>query len=79
MKTEQSKKIRNRYLRIRTLMLKKGITGGDIARTLGVTRIAINSVIKGVFNSPRIRAAIASSLGLPYGKLWGEEKKQEAA
>lgn len=74
MTTTQSKKTRNRYLRIRFLMLKKGITGGDIARPLGVTRVAINQVIKGVFNSPRIREAIANALEVPHEKLWAKSR-----
>lgn len=57
-------------------MLRKGITGGDIARTLNVSRTAVNSVIKGRWRSPRVQEAIAHALGVPYEKLWG---KKEAA
>ena len=72
----KDKKTHRRYLRIRTLMLKKGITGGDIARTLGMTRTAINAVIKGFWPSPRVQDAVAEILGAPYEKLWGEAYRE---
>ncbi len=60
-------------------MLKKGITAGDIGRTIGVTRQAVNGVIKGYWPSPRVENAIADALGVPYEKLWGKKKEEKAA
>jgi hypothetical protein len=67
---------RTKYLKIRILMLRKGITGGDIARKLKVSRTAVNEVIVGRWKSPRVQKAIAEILKVPYEKLWG---KKEAA
>ena len=77
MTSPQNKKTHKRYLKIRTLMLRRGITGGDIGRYIGVTRNAVNAVIKGFWPSPRVEMAVSEILGVPYEKLWG--KKKEAA
>lgn len=76
MNSFESKKTHKRHLKIRILMLKKGITGGDIARMLGVTRLAVNGVIQGRWPSPRVQKAIAEALGAPYEKLWGEAYRE---
>lgn len=61
---------------IKIEMLKKGITGGDIGRSIGVTRTAIALVINRKRVSPRLRRAIATAINMPYEEVWGEEKME---
>ena len=66
---DKSKKIRMR-------MIAKGITGAEIARTVGVDRTAIYKTIKGKIKSFRLRKAITDALDLQIDKLWTETKRK---
>jgi len=57
--------------KIKIEMIKKGITGAEIARNAGVTRIAIYHIIEGRRRSPRLRRAISAALDLPRS-IWEE-------
>jgi len=63
MLTEQGKKIK-------ALMALAGISGAEIARTLGVHRSAVSKVADGVMKSRRIREAIARDLKTRVHDLW---------
>jgi lambda repressor-like predicted transcriptional regulator len=65
--------------KIKIEMLKKGITGADIARRAGVTRVAIYHVIEGRVKSTRLRKAIADALGMKIKQIWPENNKRKAA
>jgi lambda repressor-like predicted transcriptional regulator len=54
------------------MMLRKGLSGAEISRRVGVTRQAINGVINLKWKSRRIRKAIANNLGVKYRNLWDE-------
>ncbi|MBF0404946.1 MAG: HTH domain-containing protein [Nitrospirae bacterium] len=56
---------------IKKLMIDKDITGGEIARRIGVTRTAVNRTIQYHLKSHRVRAGIAECLSMPYDLLWG--------
>ena len=57
--------------KIKIELLKKGVTGAEIARKLGVNRSAIYLVISGRAKSRRIRKAICEMTGLPWS-IWEE-------
>jgi lambda repressor-like predicted transcriptional regulator len=59
-------------IKIRSMMLRKGLSGAEISRRVGVTRQAINGVINLKWKSRRIRKAIANNLGVKYRNLWDE-------
>jgi hypothetical protein len=60
-------------LYIRIEMLKCGVTGGTIARSLGLTSGAVNSTVSGRIKARWIREAIAAAIKKPYLEVWGEE------
>ena len=65
--------------KIRIEMIKQGITGGEIARRLGVDRSAIWHAVSGNIRSSRIRKGICDALGLPMS-IWEEmDREQEKA
>lgn len=64
--------------KIKIELLKKGVSGAEIARKEGVDRTAIYHVIKGDTKSPRLRKAIAEAVELPVEALWGEPEKKAA-
>lgn len=55
--------------KIKIKMLKKGITGAEIARRAGVDRTAIYHVLAGRSRSYKLRRAICKATGLPM-KIW---------
>jgi len=59
-------------------MLKKGITGVEIARRIGVTRSAIYMTISGEIKSLRLRRAIANALGMTVRELWPIDNQKAA-
>ena len=65
--------------RIKIEMLKKGISGAEIARSVGVTRVAIYHVIEGRSNSKKLRQSIADALGCQVSDLWADEKPRKKA
>ncbi len=62
--------------KIKIELLKNGITGAEIARRAGVTRVAIYHVIEDRSKSRRLRKAIAKALGLPVEELWPNVNKR---
>ena len=69
----------NTATKIKIELLKKGISGAEIARNKGVDRTAIYHVIKGNSKSLRLRKAIAEALGVSYESLWHEPEYKKAA
>ena len=65
-----------RSRKIKALLALKGVSAFSIARKLGVDRSLITKVIsdKTYNKSPRVRAAIAEALDVPYEELWGKEE-----
>jgi|GEM_PF-3525401 len=59
--------------RIRIEMIKKDITGAEIARNAGVHRTAIYKVIDGSSKSGSLRKAIADALGMGVEELWEKD------
>jgi len=64
--------------KIKIELLKKGVTGAEIARQLGVHRVAVYLVISGKSKSHRIRRAICQHTGLPWS-IWAELDREKAA
>ena len=71
----------NKYLnnfprekKIKILGTLLGINWAEVARKIGVTRVAIYRTISGEIKSKRLRKAIADALHIPYSELWNEEK-----
>ena len=69
--------------KIKIEFLKKGVSGAEIARRLGVTRAAVYHVIVGRTKTHRIRKAICEATGLRWS-IWDEldreiKEKKEAA
>ncbi len=61
-------------LKIRAMLVERGITNADIARDLGVTRHAIYGVIHGRWTSRPVATEIARRLGLPLEKVFPRYK-----
>jgi lambda repressor-like predicted transcriptional regulator len=64
--------------KIKIRLLEKGITGAEIARRVGVTRVAIYLTISGEVKSQRLRKAIADALGVPVSELWPNNNRKAA-
>lgn len=60
--------------KIRIEMIKRDVSGAEIARKVGVTRVAIYRTIDGFIKSYRLRKAIADAIGEPVEALWPEDK-----
>jgi len=58
---------------IKAGLILKGISCGQLARKLGVSRTWMSLVVCSRVKSRRIQQAIADALEIPYEKLWGEE------
>jgi lambda repressor-like predicted transcriptional regulator len=63
---------REQTIKIRVLMMKRGISGAEIARQLGVTRVTVNEVINLRWKSSRVRQGIAEALCVAYEDIWGK-------
>jgi DNA-binding XRE family transcriptional regulator len=62
--------------RIKHLMVDADLTGGVIARNIGVTRQSINLAIRGEIKSPRLRKVIAKALGKKVIDLWPDSANE---
>jgi len=62
----------------KSLMVLKGVTNQDIARTERVSETWVSLVLTGKAGSKRIRAAIARAVGEPVKKLWPNDKRKAA-
>lgn len=61
--------------KIRAVMILRGITGAELARRINVTRTAINMVVEGRRQTPRLRKFIAKEVGFPVD-LWEEMDRE---
>lgn len=61
---------------IAILMVLHEVTQTRIAKELGITVPAVNSVIKGLRKNPRIRQAIADALGCTFQQIWSDDNRQ---
>ncbi|WP_157039906.1 helix-turn-helix domain-containing protein [Pelobacter propionicus] len=57
-------------LKIKILMMQKGISGSHIAEKAGVHRTAVYHVISGRAKSQRLQRLIAQELGWSFEALW---------
>jgi len=48
-----------------------------VAKNLNITVPAVNSVIKGLRQNPRIRQAIAAAIGRPVEQIWPPENAKK--
>jgi lambda repressor-like predicted transcriptional regulator len=48
-----------------------------VAKNLNITVPAVNSVIKGLRQNPRIRQAIAAAIGRPVEQIWPSENAKK--
>lgn len=62
--------------KIKIAMIRKGISGAEIARQQGVDRSAVSHVLAGRSKSKRLRQAIAEALGLRVEALWPEKERE---
>ena len=56
--------------KIKIELIKRGIPAAEIARQMGVTRVAIYLTIKGEIKAYRLRKAIADAIGVEVSELW---------
>jgi DNA-binding XRE family transcriptional regulator len=59
-------------VKIKILMMQKGISGSHIADIAGVHRTAIYHIISGRAKSRRLQKLIAQELDWPFEALWNE-------
>ena len=59
-------------LKIKVLMMQKGISGSHIAEKAGVHRTAVYHVISGRAKPQRLQRLIAQELGWPFDALWAD-------
>jgi|GEM_PF-4931178 len=60
----------NQAVRIKMLMLRQGVTVGQLAAELGVWPSYVTRTIDGSRRFPRVRAHIAGRLGYPVEELF---------
>ena len=65
--------ITEKALKIKVEMLKKRLSGADIARKAGVDPSAVYHVVSGRSKSKKLRQAIADALETSYEDIWGED------
>jgi lambda repressor-like predicted transcriptional regulator len=53
------------------------VTQSSVAKNLNITVPAVNSVIKGLRQNPRIRQAIAAAIGRPVEQIWPPENAKK--
>jgi transcriptional regulator with XRE-family HTH domain len=58
---------------LKILLLQRGVTVSEIARTIGVHSQAVSQVVHGKRRTPFIRRAIADALRISYRSAWGVE------
>ncbi|GAB62695.1 MAG: HTH domain-containing protein [Candidatus Jettenia sp.] len=58
--------------KIRIEFIKRNISGAEIGRRMGVSRVAVYQVITGKTKSKRLRKAIADAIGMRVEDLWPE-------
>ena len=62
---------KNRNMRLKEILIEKGISGSELARRLGVTSSYINQACKGTVNlSVKKCEDIAAELGVPVASLF---------
>jgi hypothetical protein len=59
-------------VKIKILMMQKGISGSHIAEKAGVHRTAVYHVISGRAKSQRLQSLIAQELDRPFEALWAD-------
>lgn len=59
-------------LKIKILMMQKGVSGSQIAEKAGVHRTAVYHVISGRAKSQRLQKLIAQELEWPFDALWAD-------
>lgn len=57
--------------KVKSEMALKGLTSREVAREIGCSETWFSLVINGHRKSPRVRKAIAETLGVSYKSLWG--------
>ena len=62
--------IAEKVLKVKVFMLKKQVTGVEIAKKAGVDRSAIYHVIAGRSKSKKLRQVIAEALEMSYNEVW---------
>jgi lambda repressor-like predicted transcriptional regulator len=67
-----------RYRKIKSMLVLKGIKNTDIARLAGVAPVTVSVVLTGRRRSKKIETAIAKSLGFSREKLWPPSAKKAA-
>ena len=63
----------DKQIRIKILLLQRGITQVSIAKQTGVSPVAVSNVISGQRVMPWLRAVVAEACGVPVEELWPEE------
>lgn len=66
------KRIETDIIKIKTIMMKKGIKQNELAKQLGVSNTAINLEINGKNASRSVRKGIADILGVEVGTIFRE-------
>lgn len=60
-------------IKIKILLLQRGVTQVSIAKQAGVSPVAVSNVIGGQRVMPWLRALVAEACGVPVEELWPEE------
>lgn len=58
---------------IRKNLLDLRVSEAEIARRIGTSRQMVSKTICGKCRTPWVRRAIATTLGMTYARVWGEE------
>lgn len=59
-----------RVRELRGLLLARGLTLGDVAKSLGVSRQFVSQVAHGQRSNERVRAALAGAIGKPVAVVF---------
>ncbi|GJQ47599.1 MAG: XRE family transcriptional regulator [Candidatus Jettenia sp.] len=62
--------------KIKIEFIKKDVSGAEIGRRMGVSRVAVYQVISGKTKSKRLRKAIADAIGMEVSDLWPNNKER---
>lgn len=59
---------------IKIALIEKGLTGKALAQKIGRNHCVVSQTIQCRRRLKPTRELIASALGMPYGKIWTDEK-----
>lgn len=64
-----------RHMVIRQALLLTGTSFSSIARRVGVSRMTVSYVARGMRRNEKVRKALSKAAGLKHRELWHQEEK----